>query len=238
MPEEPITLRPARTLRAVEDITEQIRAELRAGRLTPGQRLPAERELAKQLGVGRNTVREAMSMLEVAGLIERRTGSTGGSFVTTSTNAVIARGISDGLALRQFSYADLADARLALESFIARKACEHAEDCEFDALDANLARTVGIPDSRWDEKLDAYREFLELFIASAHNPLITELAQPLIEKTAEVVRKLGPTGSDEIITIRRGLVKHLRARDAEAASHAVEAAIAHIYRGWLARGDR
>jgi GntR family transcriptional regulator, transcriptional repressor for pyruvate dehydrogenase complex len=236
--DSPITLRPARTLRAVEDITQQIRGELRARRLNPGQRLPPERELAKQLGVSRNTVREAMSMLEVAGLLERRIGSAGGSFIARSNSAIVARGIADGMTLGRFTLANLAEARLALESFIARKACEHGKESEFDSLQANLQRTTAIPDDHWDRKLDAYREFLGLFIAAAHNPLLADLAQPLIDKTEEIVRPLGPSGTDRIVVIRRGLVRALRARDADAASRAVEEAIRHIYTGWLARADR
>ena len=96
MSEQPVAFRPARTVRAIEDIAEQIRNELRSGRLTPGQRLPPERELAKQLCVSRNTVREAMSMLEVAGLLERRIGSTGGAFIAASNSSVVARGIPTG----------------------------------------------------------------------------------------------------------------------------------------------
>jgi GntR family transcriptional repressor for pyruvate dehydrogenase complex len=236
--EQPVAFRPARTVRAIEDIAEQIRNELRSGRLTPGQRLPPERELAKQLCVSRNTVREAMSMLEVAGLLERRIGSTGGAFIAASNSSVVARGISDGLMLGRFKLSHLAEARRALETFIARKACESGEEAEFDALQANLERTAAIPDALWERKLEAYREFLDLFIATAHNPLLTDLSQPLIEQVAHVVRAVGPSGTDKITKIRQKLVRALRARDPDAATRAVEEGIRHIYTGWLARAER
>ncbi|QPF88621.1 FadR/GntR family transcriptional regulator [Bradyrhizobium commune] len=98
-----MSLRPARSIRAIEDIADQIREQLRSGHLRPGQRLPPERELAKQLGVGRNTVREAMTMLEVAGLVERRLGSAGGAFITNSNSKAVAERISDGMMLGRIS---------------------------------------------------------------------------------------------------------------------------------------
>jgi len=222
-------------MRAVEDITEQIRAELRAGRLTPGQRLPPERELATQLNVSRSTIREAMSMLEVAGIVERRIGSAGGSFITTSNSAVVARSISDGITLGRYSLAHLAEARLALESFTARRACEIGKDTEFDELERALDRTARIPDENWDQKLEAYRQFLEVFFGMAHNPLLYELAQPLIQKTADVARQLRSSGNDGILKIRRQLVAALRARDPDAAARAIQEAIDFIYAGWLTR---
>jgi DNA-binding FadR family transcriptional regulator len=232
------TFRPARSLRAVEDITAQIRTELESGRLRPGQRLPPERDLAAQLNVSRSTVREAMGMLEVAGLLQRRIGSAGGSFIAQSNATAVARSISDAVSLGRFSLGDLVEARLALDSFVARKACEVGTEAEFDALDANLDRTLAIPDTDWETKLLAYREFLDLFIAIARNPLIADLAEPLMRRTSEVARRLGPTGDNRIIDIRRQLIAAMRARDAEAATRAVKASADYIQAGWLARSAR
>ena len=49
--------------------------------MLPGDKLPAERELAKQLKVSRHTLREALRSLEVTGLVEFRRGATGGAFI-------------------------------------------------------------------------------------------------------------------------------------------------------------
>ena len=57
---------------------------IRLGLLAPGAQLPAERELAQQLGVSRNVLREALRSLELAGLVEARTGATGGFFIRSS----------------------------------------------------------------------------------------------------------------------------------------------------------
>src|SRR5512135_382171 len=61
--------------RLYRQIAEQIRALIRAGEFQPGGRLPPERDLARQLGVSRPSVREALIALEVEGLVEVRIGS-------------------------------------------------------------------------------------------------------------------------------------------------------------------
>ena len=61
--------------RLYRQIADQIRALIRTGEFKPGSRLPPERDLAKQLGVSRPSVREALIALEVEGLVEVRIGS-------------------------------------------------------------------------------------------------------------------------------------------------------------------
>jgi len=61
--------------RLYRQIAEQLRALMSGGEFTPGSRLPAERDLARQLGVSRPSVREALIALEVEGWVEVRTGS-------------------------------------------------------------------------------------------------------------------------------------------------------------------
>ena len=61
--------------RLFEQVARQLGALIRSGEFTVGSRLPPERDLAKQLGVSRPTVREAMIALELAGLVEVRVGA-------------------------------------------------------------------------------------------------------------------------------------------------------------------
>ncbi|WP_116367707.1 FadR/GntR family transcriptional regulator [Parahaliea mediterranea] len=56
-------------------VADQLRELIRKGTPPPGERLPSERDLAEQFGVGRPTIREAMIALEIAGLVQIRSGS-------------------------------------------------------------------------------------------------------------------------------------------------------------------
>ena len=78
----PVEFRAIRSARAFEEIAGQIRAELAAGRLKVGSRLPSERALSEQFGVSRNTLREALRSLEHGGLIRLQKGAAGGAFIS------------------------------------------------------------------------------------------------------------------------------------------------------------
>src|SRR5919107_1986527 len=77
-----------------ERIAERLAADIRAGRLAPGERLPSERELARRLEVGRASVREAIGALAVRGVVETRAGS--GSFVAADAMERLAPGTELG----------------------------------------------------------------------------------------------------------------------------------------------
>jgi DNA-binding FadR family transcriptional regulator len=74
--------RPVRTGNAFEETVERLLQAIRLGVTGPGERLPAERELAARLGVSRVTLREAIRALVDAGYVESRRGRYGGTFVT------------------------------------------------------------------------------------------------------------------------------------------------------------
>jgi DNA-binding FadR family transcriptional regulator len=109
-------LRPVREGNAFEETVERLLTLIKLGVVGPGERFPAERELAPQLGISRLTLREAISELQRAGYVESRRGRSGGTFVTGAPPA------PDQGELRRLAREDrdkLADAltfRLAVEA--------------------------------------------------------------------------------------------------------------------------
>jgi DNA-binding FadR family transcriptional regulator len=109
-------LRPVRAGNAFEETVERLLTVIKLGMVAPGQRFPAERELAAQLGVSRLTLREAIRELHGAGYVSSRRGRFGGTFVT------YIRPAPDRAELRRLALEEgdkLADAltfRLAVES--------------------------------------------------------------------------------------------------------------------------
>src|SRR3954462_10367805 len=106
---------PVSTGRISAEIVDQIKAAIREGRLAPGDQLPAERELTRQLGVSRVSVRDALRMLEAHGLIEVRVGARGGAFVTTPAPKLVGDGFADMLRLSDVSPGDVTEMRLVFE---------------------------------------------------------------------------------------------------------------------------
>ncbi len=75
-------LRPVRAGNAFEETVERLLTVIKLGVVGPGERFPAERDLAVQLGISRITLREAIRELQQAGFVESRRGRSGGTFVT------------------------------------------------------------------------------------------------------------------------------------------------------------
>src|SRR5260370_42246641 len=77
----PLKFQPIHVRRTFEEICERIREQLALGVLKPGDKLPRERDLAEQLGVSRNVLKEALRSLEMAGLLRLQKGVQGGGFL-------------------------------------------------------------------------------------------------------------------------------------------------------------
>jgi DNA-binding FadR family transcriptional regulator len=109
-------LRPVRQGNAFEETVERLLTAIKLGLVAPGERFPAERELAAQLGISRLTLREAIRELHEAGYVSSRRGRLGGTFVTYT------QPLPDSSELRRLAIQDadkLTDAltfRLAVEA--------------------------------------------------------------------------------------------------------------------------
>ena len=123
--------------RLYRQIADQIRTLVKSGEYPPGSRLPPERDLAKQLGVSRPSVREALIALEVEGLVEVRIGS--GIYVLTP-GAAGAMTVGDGgAAAGPF---ELLRARYVIESECAAMAAKSAKKAQVQAIDAALEEMI------------------------------------------------------------------------------------------------
>jgi GntR family transcriptional regulator, transcriptional repressor for pyruvate dehydrogenase complex len=118
--------------RLYRQIADQIRALIGRGEFTPGTRLPPERDLAKQLGVSRPSVREALIALEVEGLVDVRIGS--GIYVRGHVNGQSAHAGGDAAA----GPFELLRARHLIESECAALAAKAADAAQLEAIDAAL----------------------------------------------------------------------------------------------------
>ncbi|MGH3517404.1 MAG: FadR/GntR family transcriptional regulator [Haloechinothrix sp.] len=110
-------------LSSVEAVADVLRRRIALGGFPPGSRLPTERELAAMLGVGRNTVREAIRTLGDEGLVSTTRGRTGGSRVTAPSPPA---GRADVAAKFSAQLRDYMEYRMAVEPEAARLAAQRA----------------------------------------------------------------------------------------------------------------
>jgi DNA-binding FadR family transcriptional regulator len=138
MPEQTATQRAWRTVLA------RIESDLLDGALGPGARLPSERDLAADLGVGRSSVREALRVLEVMGLIRTASGSgpQAGAIVIAAPSGGMSTLLRLQVAAQGFPLADVVQTRLVLEDAVtARLSADPQRDLTgvrgiLDAMDA------------------------------------------------------------------------------------------------------
>jgi DNA-binding FadR family transcriptional regulator len=178
--ERTVSLGPLRVEQVYEQIARRIMQDIRAGLLMPGQRLPSERELARQMAVGRSSVREAIGMLQVDGIVDTRPGS--GSFVAGDAPERL-RADPSVLTTHDASPFALLEAREAFEPAITRLAATRARRDSFaERLLADMERLSDPtdPDQRaiWS---DADRLFHRQIGGMTNNPVVVGLYEQIAE---------------------------------------------------------
>lgn len=119
-------LQPLERAKTYELVVRQIKNEIFAGRLKPGDRLPGERQLSELLNVSRPSVREAVRILQAMEIVRTQPGTGAGSGLVVSTHP--SRALEDLLglhvALSSYTVGDVMGARVALECQVVRSLAE------------------------------------------------------------------------------------------------------------------
>ncbi|MDT0550314.1 MULTISPECIES: FadR/GntR family transcriptional regulator [Streptomyces] len=153
-----------------DQVIAQLRAQITSGEWPVGSRIPTEPELVEQLGVARNTVREAVRALAHNGLLDIRQGS--GTYVLATSELA-------GVMHRRFADADplhVAELRSALETKAARLAAERRTEQDLKQIDALLdrrERAWASGDAMAFVEADATLHMA--VVAASHNEVLAEL---------------------------------------------------------------
>ncbi len=123
--------------RVHEEVARQIE-QLILKKLQPGDKLPAERELAGLLGVSRSSIRDAIRRLEMVGLVEPRQGA--GTVVREISTETLVSPLANVIAHRRQLVGELLDFRKMLEPPLAARAATHASTGEIAGMDEILRR--------------------------------------------------------------------------------------------------
>ena len=214
-------------------VTRQIEKLILRGILRPGERLPAERELAERLGVSRPSLREALGELQAKGLLTARAGS--GIFVAD----VLGNAFSPAL-IRLFSEHDEAvfdflSFRRDLESLAAERAARLASDTDLKVVGEIFAKMEAAHTRAATDKearLDA--EFHMAIIEASHNVVMLHIMRAMFQLLREgvfynrqVMFKQRTTRS-ALLEQHRAIHTALQARDASGARAAVEAHLNYV----------
>jgi len=199
----------------VDQVIEQLRAAVTQGEWPLGERIPTEVELGEQLGVGRNTIREAVRALAHTGLLEVRQGD--GTYVRATSEVSGAIRRLCGSELRE-----VLQVRRTLEAEGARLAALSRTEEEVAELWSLLARReTELRERRWEDFARTDAEFHTAVVRAGHNGLLTELHRGLTEViTASVAATSSITpGVDHVPEIgHEGLAEAIAERDPDRAA--------------------
>ncbi|QKT10914.1 FadR/GntR family transcriptional regulator [Rhodococcus sp. W8901] len=231
-PDLPIAAHP----RAWEHVLSKVEEMMVSGELLPGQRLPGERTLAADLGVGRSSVREALRVMEALGLLKAQTGSgpTAGAMIVARPTGGMTMLMRMQVAAHGFPVSDVVQTRLVLESEVMRALAQKAS--------ADLTAAVELLDSMDEPTLTA-DEFLVLdaqfhvaMADAAGNQVIAAMMAGLRASIESYVVggvdiAAWPTTCTRLRHEHRGLVEAVTAGDAPLAERRIVDHIRGYYEG-------
>lgn len=176
-----VSLGPLRVEQVYEQIARRIVQDIRTGLFAPGQRLPSERELARQMEVGRSSVREAIGVLQVDGIVETRPGS--GSFVAVDAPERLRNEPVADLFSHDASPFAVLEAREAFEPAVTRLAATRARRDPFAEKLLGEMEQLSDPTNPDERAIwhDADRLFHRQIGAMTGNPVVVALCEQIAE---------------------------------------------------------
>jgi GntR family transcriptional regulator, transcriptional repressor for pyruvate dehydrogenase complex len=228
-----VSLTPAPRRKLTETVAEQLVAAIRE--LPPGTKVPSERELTKELGVGRSTVREALNGLAMLGIVEIRHGQ--GVFVSSepaqmgepsSITAALERGVTN----------EFIEARLIVEVEVARLAARRRTDEDLARLEAALEEQHARLRGDLATLVDIAAHFNVLLADAAHNEVLSAMIESfvglMVERGPRVYSLEGFGEWD--LQEHRGLYEAVRDRDPERAARLMREHIEELARRYRVIG--
>lgn len=169
---------PVKNKRTFEKVSSKIKKLVFEGALKPGDKLPSEAELAKQFTVGRQTVREALRILELSGFITVQQGFGGGPIIKDTISTKITDLLLDAFQMEKISVDEFTAARLMVEKGILNYAVDNADDQDVKDLQENLAKAKGLI-ARKQLATDVNFEFHALLARASKNTVFMILERAI-----------------------------------------------------------
>lgn len=206
-----------------ESIIDQIKSDIIAGKLCTGEKLPPERELAKQFGVSRTSIREALRTLEILGVIESVQGS--GNFIAGNIEKSLTESMSMMFLLQRIDNRQISQLREALETKAALLAVDNATEEHISRLEEIVNGMSATEDEDVKAALD--RELHYTIAAASNNSIIMQILNILSELISIYIKERRKEILSDVKNISRlqmiheDLVYGIKNRDTHATYQAI-----------------
>jgi GntR family transcriptional repressor for pyruvate dehydrogenase complex len=231
-----IAWEPVNRIPTYELVLRRIEEQLINRTLRPGDRLPAERELAVMLGASRPAVREALRILQAQGILRSTvgTGADSGTIVMAAPSGALTRLLRIHLAVASFPMVDVIQARVMLERFSALGAAENPNTATLERIETLLNR-MDDPNIEPAEFNDLDTEFHVAIAESGGNRLIADLTVAVRESIrSDIHHTLSvepdwPLVRDGLRQEHHAIYTALQAKDGPSAADQLEQHILRFY---------
>jgi GntR family transcriptional regulator, transcriptional repressor for pyruvate dehydrogenase complex len=220
--------KPLAAKRAFEEISEQIKESIFSKDLKPGDKLPSERELAAQFQTGRMAVREALRVLEEAGLIYIKQGSKGGSFIKEIEWASLAKSVPDMVRMDRATIDDLTEVRMSMEKMVVELAIKRITVEEIGLLQKQLKETENAL-WRGSRSVEHQIDFHLLVAKTTKNPICEVMIESLMHAvyTFNVRKEMDLDSLKKHLDDHRHIFRAIKSRNVKLAQDLIEK---HVFR--------
>lgn len=168
-----------RTTKVAESVAREILHDIADRKLSPGAKLPSEAEMAETLDVARASLREALRILEIHGLITIKPGPGGGPVVATISSEDVGKTLTFFLQASGTTFREVMQARLVLEPIMARLAAERGDDEVRAVLREGIERSHQVLEESDDQYLDVATGFHSVVSGASGNGVLDLLTRAL-----------------------------------------------------------
>lgn len=220
-----MTLRAAHRASLVDQVIDQLKGEIASGAWAVGDKIPPEPALSDTLGVGRNTIREAVKALTHAGLLECRQGD--GTYVraTNEMSGAVRR------RLRTAKVIEVLEVRRALEVEAARLAANYRDNADIATIEAACARRdAALAASDHDTFVGADLDFHTAIVEATHNRVLVDLWNDFTDTVRSTIASASADLDGSAAIPHTPIADAIRNGDAEAAARASQVCMEEIFR--------
>jgi GntR family transcriptional repressor for pyruvate dehydrogenase complex len=210
-------------------ISQQIKNFIVDGTLSPGDKLPSERELSKTMGVGRLSLREGFRILESLGILETRYGVGAGTYVAHIALENLTQNLSDILMLSNVTIELLTEARLEISLINLKYFIKNATEEDIKGLEDCLNEAERLLKSGAKTREKSI-QFHRLIAQGSKNPIFISLHNSLLEILLKFLSKFEspPDHSKKVLENHKLILKYLKEKDIDKSSLAMRDHILYV----------
>ena len=214
---------------AYERVIEYIGQEVEEGKLNKGDKIPTERKMVEILGIGRNSIREALEILDILGIVERKQGN--GTYIRSEFNSWFSGPMSIAFMLSDTGKSEIFEFRNMIEVEMATIAAERITDDEIEELKDSYEKLINTDDEFINAKYDnRFHSILakatkNIILINSYNDMEDMMNMLIFDVRARGIKS---EGKELIVRIHRDVCQAIAERNPTEAREAMKRHMAAV----------